>query len=153
MPFNFTRDDALKAQKGPEPIPNGVYTVEVESCEESFTINQNEQYTFVLRIIDDPEFTGRRIWQRMYNTEKAAWRLQKALMALTANQWNPEDYPDGESLKGLACRVITKAETGTDGIDRPKVESWLALAEDAQSDTQGAKASIAAGKKSRANAL
>lgn len=154
MPFrDLSTEEAQKSTRGPDPIPAGTYIVEVVEAKEDVTTNGNERVTFQLRIIEDEEFTGRKIYQSAFQSEKSRWFLYQALMALTNNQWNPEDYPDGDSLKDLTCRVIVQPRMGTDNVERPEVKKWLPLAEDAQSDTQAAKASISAGKKSRANAL
>jgi hypothetical protein len=154
MPLrDLTTEAVANSAKGQAPLPVGTYTVEVESAETAFSPNGNEQITLVLRIMDHEEYMGRRIWQRIYLTEKSMWFTGAALQALTNGQWNPEDYGDEQSLVGLACRVTTKDRVGSDGVSRAEVAKWLPLAGEVESDTASAKETIAAGKTRRASGL
>jgi hypothetical protein len=91
-----------------DPVPEGTYTCRVAKVEEKPTRRGDEMWLLHLEI-EDGEFAGRVIFDRLIFSKKALRRVKKALWCLGVDVGGTKNVPPN-SLVGRRCSVHAVVE-------------------------------------------
>lgn len=92
-----------------EPVPPGTYTLEVQTVENKISAQQKPYLNIKFKIVDDPEFANKIIFDKVSLAEEALWRLKQLS---EATGFEITDEFDTEELQGLTCEVVVVIEKG-----------------------------------------
>jgi len=85
-------------------LPEGSYTLRVQSVSSSFDADGNEIWHVFFEVIDPPDAKGKRMSDRWLWSEKALWYVKKVLAAIF-----PEDQSAGKEVDYKPQMIVGKA--------------------------------------------
>lgn len=115
----ITLDFDVEKEAMGEVIPDGSYRFQLSSAEPTVASTGNRMIKVAGDIVDDPQYSGRRIYDNIVLTPAAAWKLAqfaKALGFSTKEPLNPASWVgktyfadvEGEEYEGVTRPKIAK---------------------------------------------
>jgi len=101
-----------------EPIPSGTYQLAIENVEQKKTRNNDDMLSTQFQIINDPEFTGRKVFENFVLNEKGLFKFKQ--FALSAGLEIADEFAT-EDLLNVECTAVVDIEPARDA-NGPKLD-------------------------------
>jgi len=101
-----------------EPLPEGIYTVMIESYEERVSQNSGNPYiSWTYVVIEPEEYSGRKLWDNTSLSPEARWRLGNLWKACGFESDGSEVDIDTDEMVGCTLKVlVTQAPSRKDPL-------------------------------------
>lgn len=87
-----------------DPMPEGVYDVTISKVEQVVSKSSGNPMLKVEFDVQDPEYTGRKLWANYVLTEAAMWKVKELFDSLGLDTSSMVDM-DTDELIGLSCKA------------------------------------------------
>lgn len=87
-----------------DPLPEGVYDVTISKVEQTISKSSGNPMLKVEFDVQDPEYTGRKLWSNYVLTEAAMWKVKELFDSLGLDTSSMVDM-DTDELIGLSCKA------------------------------------------------
>lgn len=87
-----------------DPLPEGVYDVTVAKVEQTVSKSSGNPMMKVEFDVQDPDYTGRKLWANYVLTEAAMWKVKELFSALGIDTSAIVEM-DTDELIGLTCKA------------------------------------------------
>lgn len=85
-----------------EPLPEGIYPVSIAKVEQTLSKSSGNPMLKIEFNINDPEYSGRKVWANYVLTEAAMWKVMELFKALGLPTESIVSI-DTDELVGLEC--------------------------------------------------
>lgn len=86
------------------PLPEGIYDVTVAKVEQTVSKSSGNPMLKVEFDVQDPEYTGRKMWSNYVLTEQAMWKVKELFDSLGLDTSALVEM-DTDELIGLSCKA------------------------------------------------
>lgn len=119
------------------PIPEGRYAIKCVEAKLATSQAGNEMINCTFEIVDNDDFTNRKVWHTFSLVQKALFNLKNYLQACNSdlvNSASTDSADVAKALVGTGCTAFMQPAKTNTGKDITKLSNWTASTAEATAD-------------------